>query len=99
MQALWKAVKAWQILTFGSDGSHSPKNTLLKLREEVEEAIADPWERSEYADLLIMLFAAARQAGMNLEDLEEATWGKLFINMERKWRRGESGMYQHEEGT
>lgn len=92
MKKLYYDVAKWSIKTFpGSE----PITHLLKLREEVNEAIASPETISEYADCLIALFSASNKAGIMYTELLMKTCMKLEENKKRHWRKQPDGTYQH----
>ena len=68
---------------------------LKKLKHEADEAIADPQDIVEYADILLALFGAAYKAGFTYEQLLEAGEDKFKIVQKRKWERLADGTYQH----
>jgi hypothetical protein len=68
---------------------------LKKLKHEADEAIAEPQNLVEYADILLALFGAAYKAGFTYEQLLEASEGKFEIVQKRTWIRLADGTYQH----
>jgi len=70
---------------------------LLKLKEETEEAIAEPDDVSEYADCFIALVGAAHKAGISFELFTLAIERKMEINESREWEEQADGTYKHKE--
>ncbi len=61
------------------------KTKMLHLKEEIDEVIAKPKDKHEWADCLILLLDAARIAGLNTEDLLISANEKMAINKKRNW--------------
>jgi len=59
---------------------------LEHLAEEVREIMASPQDPMEYADAAMLLFDAARTAGISVEEVFHAMRQKLDINRSREWR-------------
>lgn len=72
-----------------------PREHLLKLKEEADEAIAEPHKVDEYADCLLALFGAAFKAGIDNKELLSAATRKFEIVRGRTWERMPDGTYQH----
>jgi hypothetical protein len=72
-----------------------PIQHMLKLKEEADEVIANNYDKEEYADCLIALFAAAYKSNITLGDLINHTKVKLSINIKRKWKKLKDGTYKH----
>lgn len=70
-------------------------HSLLKLKQEADEAIEHPKDISEYADCLIALLSAVWKAGKPFSDLLEAAKRKADILELREWERQPDGTYQH----
>lgn len=68
---------------------------LLKLHQEVDEAISSPSDITEYADCLLALFGAVHKAGYSFSDLLQAGFNKFDIVKSRVWERLSDGTYQH----
>jgi hypothetical protein len=68
---------------------------LLKLEQEVAEAIAEPQNLKEYVDCLLALYAAIHKAGFTYSKLTFAGFEKLEIVKARKWEKQNDGTYQH----
>ncbi len=83
--AFWKAHSQWSQATFGSDSERGPTGPLKHLAKEVNEALANPSDISEFADLVFLSFDAARRAGFTYDELVAAAWAKLEVNKARKW--------------
>ena len=84
----------WADETFGY--GRKPRLILNHLKREVEEAIADPTDPIEYADCLLLLLDAARNAGIDGDQLIEYAYDKLKINTSPKWGSpNEDGSIEH----
>lgn len=82
---LWETQSEWSQRTFGSDAVKGPIGSLKHLAKEVQETLADPTDRSEYADLLILICDSSRRAGMTLGELLAAANAKMVVNQARTW--------------
>ena len=91
---LFESVGTWSKKTFPKAGA---KEHLLKLKQEADEAIADPTDIYEYCDILIPLFAAANKAGFTAEMLLNCSFEKLEILKGRTWEEKADGTHQHVE--
>lgn len=85
LRAFWAAHSQWSQATFGSDVDRGPTGPLKHLAKEVDEVLAHPKDASEYADLILLSFDAARRSGLTHEQLVAACWAKLEVNKARKW--------------
>ena len=90
--ALFDAMGKFAVEKFPDAGSIEH---LKKLKHEADEAIAEPQNLVEYADILLALFGAAYKAGFTYEQLLEASEGKFEIVQKRTWIRVDDGTYQH----
>ena len=90
LNEFWVELSEWSQATFGADGERGPIGPLKHLAKEVQEALADPGDLIEYADLLFLVFDATRRAGFSFEDLLAACWRKLAINRARTWPKPSS---------
>ena len=90
--ALFDAMGKFAVEKFPDAGSIEH---LKKLKHEADEAIAEPQNLVEYADILLALFGAAYKAGFTYEQLLEASVGKFEIVQKRTWIRLDDGTYQH----
>lgn len=87
-------IARWSDRTFGYN--RHPNGCIAHLQEEVAELKKEPGDLMEYADCLMLLLDAARQAGYTPEHLVNATWAKLDINRQRKWGEvNEEGYIKH----
>lgn len=75
----------WSQATFGKDGVRGPVGALMHLEKEAREAQANPKDREEYADCLLLILDAARRAGTGAFELFKAAKEKQAINRARKW--------------
>jgi hypothetical protein len=82
---LWIDLSNWSQATFGSDSERGPIGPLKHLKLEADEAIAKPTDAVEYSDILILLFDAARRAGITHNQLIEVAQEKLQQCKGRKW--------------
>lgn len=81
---------AWSEATFGPSEMRGPVGSLRHLAREVEEAIAAPFDPSEYADLLLLILDASRRAGLPAPHLVSAAFDKLEVCKGREWPVGET---------
>ena len=91
---LFQSVGQWSKETFPKA---KPIHHLRKLKQEADEAIADPTDIYEYCDILIPLFAAANKAGFTAEMLLNCSFKKLEILRGRTWEEKADGTSQHVE--
>jgi hypothetical protein len=92
LQKLQVAIGQWSEVTF-DDASPLPK--IRHLKHEVDELLAAPYDRFEYADCLILLLDASRKAGISANALVEAAFEKMEINKQRAWGADEEGISHH----
>lgn len=85
LREFWDQHAIWSQATFGSDQERGPSGPLKHLSKEVEEALSDPTDREEYADMLFLVFDSCRRAGFTYDDLLEAVNAKFIVNKGRKW--------------
>lgn len=83
----WNAQAEWSQATFGTDEERGPIGALKHLAKEVQEALEDPTDIYEYADLLFLVCDATRRAGFTLNDLVSTAKAKLIINKKRVWNK------------
>lgn len=69
----------WQARTFPTS---TPQSVLAHLRKELRELEADPSNGEELADCIMLLFALATKANL---DLSAEIAHKFRINCERSW--------------
>lgn len=74
--------------TFGTKEERGPQGPLEHLLQEVNEVIAEPTDRMEYADCFLLLVDAYNRAGLGdlLELIKDAN-DKLEINKNRKLKK------------
>lgn len=81
--------------TFGTKQERGPNGPLEHLRREVDEVIAEPKDRMEYADCFLLLLDAYNRAELgDLFNLINDANVKLEINKNRVWKK-EGLIYQH----
>ena len=70
---------------------------LEHLRREILELIADPKDRSEWADVFILILGAANLAQIAAPELIAIANAKMSINEKRKWPAmpDAHGVYHH----
>lgn len=76
---------AWSQKTFGSDSTRGPIGPLKHMLKEVQEALDNPTDIEEYADLLLLLMDSSRRAGFSPMSLLYAARAKMRKNKEREW--------------
>lgn len=60
---------AWSQETFGSDASKDWTGPLAHLKKELTEVEEQPFDRTEWADTLLLLLDASRRAGFTAQGL------------------------------
>jgi len=96
LQQFWTDHAEWSQKTFGPDNVRGPAGPLNHLAKEVQEALAKPSDPSEYADLLLLTFDAARRSGLSFDGLIGVARGKLEVNKLRKWGNpNDDGSVEH----
>ncbi len=78
----------WSQATFGDVG---PVGPLKHLSKEALEAVAEPGDLSEWADMQFLLWHAQRRAGISDEQINQAMVEKLAVNKQRKWPEPKDG--------
>ena len=85
---------AWSGATFGN--RDRPDGPLNHLKKECDEAIANPDDIMEFADMQMLLCDAASRAGHKMSAVLEAAERKLEICRKRKWEPlNEAGFSEH----
>jgi len=83
IQKFQNELAEWSDGQFGFN--RPPLPALRHMREEVDELIADPSDRMEFADVFILLIDSARRSGMTADELLRVAYQKLEINRKRTW--------------
>lgn len=78
----------WSQATFGNVGPIGP---LKHLGKEALEAVAEPGDLSEWADMQFLLWDAQRRAGITDEQITQAMIEKLVVNKQREWPEPKDG--------
>ena len=78
----------WSQATFGNVGPIGP---LKHLSKEALEAVAEPDDLSEWADMQFLLWDAQRRAGITDEQITQAMIEKLTVNKQREWPEPKDG--------
>ncbi|TCQ76445.1 uncharacterized protein DUF550 [Raoultella ornithinolytica] len=78
----------WSQATFGNVGPIGP---LKHLSKEALEAVAEPDDLSEWADMQFLLWDAQRRAGITDEQITQAMIEKLVVNKQREWPAPKDG--------
>lgn len=78
----------WSQATFGNVG---PVGPLKHLSKEALEAVAEPDDLSEWADMQFLLWDAQRRAGITDEQITKAMIEKLAVNKARVWPEPKDG--------
>lgn len=89
----------WSQATFGNVG---PVGPLKHLSKEALEAVAEPGDLSEWADMQFLLWDAQRRAGITDEQITQAMIEKLAVNKQREWpapKDGEPRLHIKEQPT
>lgn len=90
----------WSQETFGADTDRDWTGPLAHMKKEISEVEEQPFDREEWADLLLLLLDAARRAGFNATGLVMAAEYKLSINKNRTWSAPNAdGSVEHERNT
>ncbi|MCX7063085.1 MAG: DUF550 domain-containing protein [Proteobacteria bacterium] len=85
LRATFERHAEWSDATFGDCTKRNHLGPLEHLKDEADEAAANPGDVEEFADCLMLTLDAARRAGHPLDALLSAYAAKLDKNMERKW--------------
>lgn len=86
----------WSMQQFGH--LNDPTSALKHLKDEVDEALAEPFKDSEYADLMGLVLSAYRRTGKTSLMLLGHMQEKLQKNRNRNWTWNEkSGFYEGSE--
>ena len=94
MNEIQKNLGKWADSVFGK--KRSPIGALYHLQEEAFEAMDEPYDIMEYADCMMLIIDATRNAGFTADELMEAVNKKLRINQRRKWGRPDkNGVINH----
>ena len=91
MKIVFEQIREFVNKTFPEAGS---KQHLLKAKQEIKEAIESN-DITEYADVIIAMFAAATKSDYSFLDLEQAIKRKMIVNKKRKWKKLKDGTHQH----
>jgi hypothetical protein len=67
LEEFWDQLSNWSQQTFGSDSERGPLGPLKHLAKEIVEVQQKPDDLEEYADLVFLIFDAARRAGCTYE--------------------------------
>ncbi len=81
--------RVWSQETFGKDSDRGPIGALKHLEleaREAQDAVGTPEIREELADCFLLLFDAARRAGMSAGELVNEATKKMAKNKKRKWQ-------------
>ena len=94
IQRLQDEIGEWADETFGPKSS--PRPALLHLQKEVQEVLDNPDDKVEYADCLMILLDAYRNAGGTADELVAIAFNKLEVNKQREWGPpDENGVCEH----
>ena len=91
MDKIYQAHRRWSDATFGTRAEKGPIGSLKHMHVEVDEAIADPKDALEFADLQFLLWDAAYRAGHSRLDIEKACEAKLKILLQRTYEKVPDG--------
>ena len=75
------------------------EGVLAHAGDEIKELLANPQDKEEWADLLILFIAALYRSGcMNTDELFAVAHAKMDKNNKRKWGPADArGVYHHTE--
>lgn len=77
---------AWSFDTFGPPRGDQPNAGVIDhIRKEIEEVAAEPFDLSEWVDIIILAFDGALRAGHLPGDIIAGYHEKQSINMTRNW--------------
>jgi len=82
MKSFWEEQSMWSTATFGPGNGIG---ALKHLKKEADEALENPNDLEEYADMVHLVFDACRRAGFSFDELTAACHAKLAKNKKRKW--------------
>lgn len=88
---LTEDIHGWSEQTFGNARDRGPHGPLKHMVLEIEEALSNPTDVLEYADLLILLADSSRRAGFSFQEVISAAQRKMLINKSRTWARPQPG--------
>lgn len=99
LRRFWLNQKEWSERVFGASPARGPDGALKHLKREVQEAMKKPKDLIEYADMMHLVFDACRRAGYNYDDLVDACYAKLALNVKgRTWGKPDAeGVCEHVE--
>lgn len=93
-QELQDRIGTWSDAKFGA--GREPIGNINHLLKEVGELRDNPYNPEHWADVLILVLNASRQAGYNVDDLIQATEAKFAVIQTWKWNEpDELGVIQH----
>lgn len=93
LRGLQGAIVRWADATFPN---RVAAIAFMKLFEEIGEVVRDPFDRTEWADVLFLVLDLMAMHGIT--DPDTAVQEKLEINRRRRWAVGPSGT-MHNRGT
>lgn len=94
LQKIMNEIASWSDSVFGE--GRPPTAPLHHLKKEVREAIENPDDDSEYADMLMLILDAYRMKGGTANELIKYTYNKLEENKQRKWGKPDkNGVVEH----
>ena len=77
--------RAWSDAVFGTPDQRNCIGPLKHMKLEIDEVIAKPFDKFEWADCVLLLTDAQRRAGFNWDIILDYAVMKLEINKNRKW--------------
>lgn len=93
LQSIQEEIHNWANQTFGAD--RGPSLVLKHLVREAKDLLESPYDILAFADVIILLLNAAKEAGHNVEDLILGIQTKHKINLNREWEQLEDGTMSH----
>jgi len=76
-------IKPWSTETFGP-GPHT-KGVIAHIKEECDEVLLEPYDLTEWVDIIILAIDGYWRHGGKPEDLLKDLHAKADINIARKW--------------
>jgi NTP pyrophosphatase (non-canonical NTP hydrolase) len=92
LQTLQDEITKWANVEFPD---RKPESAIMKMYSELGEAIDDPHNRLEWADVFILVLDIVKLFDIQGDEMTEAILKKLAINYSRKWKANDLGIMCH----